>query len=154
VGSPTALWAALALVALGGLVWSWRRSRATGRGWRSVVEKALLGTLTAGCVLLGVLAWPRPTPAPEARVAWTFEPRQRRAIISAPLVHDDRVFVGVIRDGALSSSGAVYCLDRGLGKVLWSFDAGGQMQHMYSSPCLADGRLYVGEGMHGNLTCK
>jgi outer membrane protein assembly factor BamB len=28
------------------------------------------------------------------------------------------------------------------------------MQHTYSSPCLSEGRLYVGEGMHGNEVCK
>src|SRR5207244_1242455 len=34
------------------------------------------------------------------------------------------------------------------------FSDDGQMQHMYSSPCLADGRVYVGEGMHQNHLCK
>jgi outer membrane protein assembly factor BamB len=37
---------------------------------------------------------------------------------------------------------------------VWRFDDGGAMQHMISSPCVADGRLYIGEGMHANLVCN
>src|SRR5262249_41845553 len=54
----------------------------------------------------------------------------------------------------LASTGAVYCLARGTGKMVWKFNDGGTMLHMFSSPCLADGRLYLGEGMHANAVCK
>src|SRR5207302_8287917 len=43
---------------------------------------------------------------------------------------------------------------RATGKAVWKFDDGGKMQHMYSSPCVAGGRLFVGEGMHANFVCK
>jgi outer membrane protein assembly factor BamB len=88
------------------------------------------------------------------KVVWTFEQVERGAIVSSPLLAGDRLYVGAIRDAGLSTSGVVYCLNRQTGKLLWQFDDDGQMQHMYSSPCLADGRLYIGEGMHANQVCK
>jgi outer membrane protein assembly factor BamB len=88
-------------------------------------------------------------------VAWAFEQRERGAIVSSPLVDGDRVYVAAIRDASFrSTSGVVYCLDRATGQELWHFDNGGGLQHMYSSPCLAQGCLYLGEGMHANNLCK
>lgn len=88
------------------------------------------------------------------QVLWTFEPPDRGAIISSPLVDEEKLFVAAIHDTAFNSRGAVYCLDRKTRKVLWKFNDDGTMQHMYSSPCLAEGRLYIGEGMHANFVCK
>jgi outer membrane protein assembly factor BamB len=85
---------------------------------------------------------------------WTFEPVERGAIVSSPLVAGGHVYVSVIHDAPLSASGAVYCLDRRTGKPLWRFDDDGRMLQVFSSPCLADGLLYVGEGMHQNRQCK
>ena len=87
-------------------------------------------------------------------VVWTFEPPERGAIVSSPLVAGERIFVPTIRDAGLATYGAVYCLERSTGRPIWIFDNDGKMLHMYSSPCLADGRLYVGEGMHQNFACK
>jgi outer membrane protein assembly factor BamB len=137
-------WAGLALVTLGGAAWSWRYWRAGG---------LLLGALALACAALAIPTSP-PQPEPAVRVVWTFEQHERGAIISSPLVAGNRVYVGAIRDSAFAPSGVVYGLDRATGKVAWKFDDGGAMKHMYSSPCLGDGRLYIGEGMHGNLTCK
>jgi outer membrane protein assembly factor BamB len=113
--------------------------------------------LTAGVVLAGVgslgLLTNRPPPAPADRVVWTFEQPQRGAIISSPLVTDDRVYVAAVRDLGPASFGAVCALDRATGKRLWDFDAGSAMRQTYSSPCLDSGRLYLGEGMHGNHVC-
>src|SRR5438132_942554 len=89
-----------------------------------------------------------------AAVMWTFEPPERGAIVSSPLVAGERIYVSIIHDAGLATYGAVYCLERGTGKPIWKFDNDGRMLHMYSSPCLADGRLYVGEGMHQNFSCK
>jgi outer membrane protein assembly factor BamB len=113
-----------------------------------------------------------PVPPAPVRVLWTFEPPERGAVISSPLAAGDRLYVGAIRDAALHTSGAVYCLDRTTGKPVWTFDNDGEMLHMYSSPCLADasgkgvwnsaekfqtpfpaGRLYIGDGMHANFVC-
>jgi outer membrane protein assembly factor BamB len=94
------------------------------------------------------------TDAPPVTVVWTFEQVERGAIISTPAVTETCVYAAAIRDHALAPSGVVYCLDRHDGSVRWQFDDAGAMQHTISSPCLAGGRLYVGEGMHGNDVCK
>lgn len=119
----------------------------------------LLFTVFLGAVLLW-LYWPFPkgsqstNPKPSVHVIWTFEPSERGAIFSSPLVTNERIYVGVIHDVGLSTAGAVYCLERASGKIRWKFDDEGKMQHMFSSPCLSIGRLYIGEGMHQNFECK
>jgi outer membrane protein assembly factor BamB len=105
-------------------------------------------------VWLGATIQPRVTTADPFEVVWVFYPPERGAIISTPLVAGNRVYVGAIRDAGLASYGVVYCLDQATGKEVWKFDNDGEMLHMYSSPCLADGRLYIGEGMHANHACK
>src|SRR5207248_29185 len=39
-------------------------------------------------------------------------------------------------------------------KTLWTFDDGGDMKQIFSSPCVADGRLFIGEGFHDDQNCK
>jgi outer membrane protein assembly factor BamB len=109
--------------------------------------------LAVGAAGLAALTRPGPRP-PAVTVAWMFEPPQRGAIISSPVVGGDRVYVAAIRDQGLASSGVVYGLDRLTGKVLWQFDNGGDMRQTYSTPCLVADRLYVGEGMHGDHVCN
>jgi outer membrane protein assembly factor BamB len=92
--------------------------------------------------------------SPQPVILWSFEQAERGAIISTPVVSPDSVYVSAIRDNALAPSGVVYCLDRRSGHVRWHYDDGGAMLHTISSPWLQDGRLYVGEGMHGNDVCK
>jgi outer membrane protein assembly factor BamB len=89
------------------------------------------------------------------RVAWRFQPKVERCwMASSPLVDGERVYVGVVLPSAFKGSGAVYCLDRKSGKEMWMFNDGGDMKDVFSSPCLADGRLYIGEGFHQHAECK
>jgi outer membrane protein assembly factor BamB len=113
-----------------------------------------LAALTLACAPLGGCGAPPSPPPPAFRVAWTFEPAGRGAVAASPLVVGDRVFAAVIHDLGLAHFGAVYCLDRRTGRREWKFDDGGRMQHMISTPCFTDGRVYLGEGMHGNFVCK
>jgi eukaryotic-like serine/threonine-protein kinase len=94
------------------------------------------------------------TAATKPEIAWVFAPRQPGAIVSSPLVVDGRVYIGVIQDNGLHPDGVVYALDEATGKPIWQADANGTMIHMYSSPCIAGGLLYIGEGMHANFDCK
>ena len=87
-------------------------------------------------------------------VVWTFEQPESGAIVSGPVVDGERIYAAAIRDNALAPSGVVYCLDRRRGTLRWKFDDDGMMRQTISTPCLAGGRLYVGEGMHGNDVCK
>jgi outer membrane protein assembly factor BamB len=88
------------------------------------------------------------------RHLWTFRLPDKGAIDSTPLVAGRRVYVGAAHDSAFSPYGAVYCLDRETGEVLWTFHDGKKMKPVYSSPVLVDGRLYVGEGYHQDQFCK
>lgn len=116
-----------------------------------------IGTLALG--LAGLAAywyWPRtavdPTP-PGPTVVWMFEAPERGGIVAVPWVADDAIYVSAAIDRGLRSVGAVYALDPATGKRRWTFDAGGWMLATASAPVLADGRLYVGEGMHGHFAC-
>jgi outer membrane protein assembly factor BamB len=73
---------------------------------------------------------------------------------SSPVVDGDRVYIGVVFPSAFGGSGAVYCVDRTSGKEIWMFNAGGDMKDVFSSPCVADGRLYIGEGFHQHADCR
>jgi outer membrane protein assembly factor BamB len=114
----------------------------------------LLGLLLLTCVGWAIVHRPTPPAPPAVTVVWTFQPIERGAIISTPVVTASCVYTAAIRDSALAPAGVVYCLDRRSGRLRWQFDDGGAMLHTYSTPCLTEGRLYVGEGMHGNDVCK
>ncbi len=115
-------------------------------------ETVMLALLTLTAL---ACAYTPPREVETPAVVWMFEPPQRGAVVSSPVLASDRLYVALVRDtGAGTSTGAVYCLEATTGKVRWSFDDGGAMLHVYSTPCVAQGRLYVGEGMHENLECK
>ena len=82
-----------------------------------------------------------------------FKPTAPSWIASSPRVDGDRVYVGAVH-GAAFRSGAVYCLDRATGAVRWAFNDGGAMKDVFSSPCVADGKVYIGEGFHQHSGCK
>jgi outer membrane protein assembly factor BamB len=73
--------------------------------------------------------------------------------LSTPLINGNRAYVPVAH-GVLNRFGVLYCLDLDTQKVLWAFDANRKMKQGYSSPVLADGRLYFGEGLHEDINCK
>jgi outer membrane protein assembly factor BamB len=116
--------------------------------------------LPAGAVLLaGLACWlvrPARLPARPAAVqlVWMFDPGRPGSIAASPVVAGDRLYLATIHDRGLSApQGVVLALDRRTRKVIWSFDDSGRMLHTISTPILAAGRLYVGEGMHGDLPC-
>lgn len=109
---------------------------------------------------IGFVAWRwRKPPEPPTfslrspEVVAAFEAVERGAMVATPAVTEDSVYIATIRDTGLQPTGAVVCLDRTSLKPRWTFDDGGAMLHMFSSPVIADGKLYVGEGMHANFDC-
>jgi outer membrane protein assembly factor BamB len=89
------------------------------------------------------------------RVVWRFRPPAARSwIASSPAVEGDRVYIAAVHPSTFNPSGAVYCVERATGKLLWTFNDGGQMKDVFSSPCLAGERLYIGEGFHQHQDCK
>jgi outer membrane protein assembly factor BamB len=99
--------------------------------------------------------------ARQVEPAWIFKPKDKDGkeilgrIISTPLVSGDRVYVAAAHQAGFDTFGAVYCLDRATGsQVLWQFDNDEKMMQVFCTPCLADGRLYIGEGFHTDSACK
>jgi outer membrane protein assembly factor BamB len=119
--------------------------------WRLI---AVAGLALAGLAVAVPLAVRRKPPTISGPVvAWTFEQPESGAIVSAPIVDAECIYTTAIRDNVLAPSGVVYCLDRRSGKLRWKFDDDGNMRQTISTPCVHGGRLYVGEGMHGNNVC-
>ncbi|MHB1425654.1 MAG: outer membrane protein assembly factor BamB family protein [Gemmataceae bacterium] len=88
-------------------------------------------------------------------VLWRFQPKVERCwMASSPRVDGERVYIGVVLPSVFGPSGAIYCVDRKTGKEIWMFNDAGDMKNVFSSPCVADGRLYVGEGFHQHADCK
>jgi outer membrane protein assembly factor BamB len=90
----------------------------------------------------------------DVRLVWTFRLPAKGAISSSPVVVGERVYVGAAHDDVFSPYGAVYCLDRGTGKVLWTFDDKKKMKQIFSSPVVVGDRLYIGEGFHQDFECR
>lgn len=135
--------------------------RSTWQLWttRQLTLPVLLALAGVAAVVLLILRWERIADsqrrqAMPPQVVWTFEQPESGAIVSAPVVDGEQIYAAVIHDNALAPSGVVYCLDRRRGTLRWQFDDDGAMRQTISTPCLSDGRLYIGEGMHGNDVCK
>lgn len=76
------------------------------------------------------------------------------SVVSSPLVDGDRVYVAAIQGAGLSTFGVLYALELSSGKELWKFDAEEELKQIFSTPCLADGKLYFGEGLHKDQVCR
>ncbi len=88
------------------------------------------------------------------RTVWTFQKVGNCDLASSPLVSEDKVYVGLLNTSVFDRSSTLHCLERATGKELWTFNNGGQLKPMFSTPCVANGKLYFGEGFHENAGCK
>ncbi len=146
------------LLVLWGVAWVgavylvYRRLRA-GRGPAWPAEVVMLWATAIACAAFGATLLPRSQPA-GVEVIWIFRPKGQDAIFSSPLVTEDRVYVATHSYG-LTAKGRVYCVERATSRLLWTFDDDEEMKPVsISSPCLADGLLYIGEGFHEDSDCK
>ena len=74
-----------------------------------------------------------------AKTIWTFQDGLSRAPFAAsPALAGGRVYVG-------SDNRRLYCLDADTGKPIWTFTAA---HELFASPVVADGRVFLGEGLH------
>jgi outer membrane protein assembly factor BamB len=69
----------------------------------------------------------------------------------------NEVFSGLARDDAgriyfgaesKGGTGSVWCVDPKTGQPIWKFSNDGNLQTVYCIPTIADGKVYVGEGLH------
>ena len=92
----------------------------------------------------------------------TFEATDRGMLASSPLVDGNRLYVAGAHQAGADTFGHLYCLARNKDdrtgkegwKEVWRFNDGDGMKQVYSSPCLANGKLYIGEGFHQDKHCK
>ena len=70
---------------------------------------------------------------------------------SSPAVVNDKVYIGSAVASVFSSSGNIYCIDAKRAETIWKFPTEKQV---FSSPSVAYGRVYVGEGLHYDFDCK
>jgi outer membrane protein assembly factor BamB len=92
------------------------------------------------------------TPSATVPAGWPVRLPGRTAVSSSPLVAGNRVYLAADLKDAFRPSGAVFCLDRVSGQILWTTKTTKPVS--ISSPCLAGGRLFVGEGYHQDSGCK
>jgi outer membrane protein assembly factor BamB len=88
------------------------------------------------------------------RLVWSFRLPAAGAVASSPLVVGERVFVAAAHDDPFRPHGAVYCLERATGKLVWTFHDGRKMKQVFSSPVVVGQRLYIGEGFHQDQDCR
>jgi outer membrane protein assembly factor BamB len=150
-----------------------RRSSGNGAAVRTALppEAVMLAVMLAAGTALALTTLPRAAAATgelattaerqagtegarPAGFVWKFEPADAGTIASSPLVAGDRIYVAAAHGGVFERYGRLYCLDRASGKELWRFDDDHGMKQVFSTPCLADGRLYIGEGFHQDSNCK
>lgn len=61
---------------------------------------------------------------------------------------EGRVYFGAESRGG---TGSVWCVDPTSGELVWKFTNGGDLQRVYCIPSIADGKVFVGEGLHEDL---
>jgi outer membrane protein assembly factor BamB len=115
---------------------------------------AVLCALAISCGLYGAT-----TLCSDRAIVWSFPAEDKGNILSRPLATGEHVYVTVAMNGGGGDSrwGILYCLDRTTGAKRWSYTDDRQLRPVRSSPCLADGRLYFGDGLadsrDGSLYC-
>ena len=85
-------------------------------------------------------------------ISWLFKGKGNVIVDfpSSPAVVGSQVYIAAAQGSFFSTGGAVYCLDANSGVGLWRYDTSVQI---FSSPTVAGGRVYVGEGFHQDADC-
>jgi len=91
----------------------------------------------------------RPGPAPPLDALWAIkDPNVNIGDFSAsPAIAEGRVFIAGSFASVFFRGANIYCLDAATGQIAWRFKTG---QQVFSSPVVANGRLYCGEGLHSD----
>jgi len=108
-------------------------------------------------------------PGPKTpKLLWTFNPGVKKGQVtldSSPTVVDGQVYIGALHTVSSNYIGYLYCINAtdgrmidgkplGMGGHLWTYDAEGTLQGVFSSPSTTGGRLYFGEGFHQDAKCR
>lgn len=104
------------------------------------LQAVMLAAMAVPCAAHAASAWQY-----AGVVRWTFAADDRGAVVSQPLVADDRVYVGAALQG-VQPWGGLYCIDPANGKARWRFTDNHRLKPVWSSPCQADGRVFFCDG--------
>lgn len=84
--------------------------------------------------------------------AFTVDPRFKGMYASTPLIDGDAIYAAYARTNGYST---LVRLDRHTKTQKWEFlGKDDDLRQMISTPCIADGKLYFGEGFHFDLNCN
>lgn len=84
----------------------------------------------------------------------TFEIPSATQVMSGLALHGDRLYFGAVDQTGFAQNGRLVALDRSTGRVAWSFEPDAGMKAVFSTPTVADGRVYCGEGLHEDTGCR
>lgn len=130
------------------------RARHNSAPMRWSVETVVLAAATATCAGFAVVEPFIAGITASVRVEWTFEPPDGGSFLAEPWVDNDAVIVAAAHQRGFERWGAVYAIDRWTGQEIWRFTNDDTMKPSCSSPRVADGKVYVGEGLHDDANCK
>jgi outer membrane protein assembly factor BamB len=83
-----------------------------------------------------------------------FEIPEAHQVFSGVTLAGDRLYLGAGKQTGFGAYGFVFCLDRDTGRTHWKFDADEELKPVFCTPTVADGRLFVGEGLHTDKKCR
>jgi len=84
---------------------------------------------------------------------WDFTVEPKGMYASSPLVDGDAVYASYSETGTQLAT--LVRLDRHTGVKKWEFlGKNDDLRQMISTPCIADGKLYFGEGFHDDKNCR
>lgn len=131
------------------------------------IVKAEWPTFRGGALRAGSLDPDDPGPT-SPKILWVFDPAERKGRVtfhSSPTVVDGQVYVGAMHEVQTQADGLLYCINAresaqsgqdavAPGALVWRFTAEESLKPVYSSPTVAGGRLYFGEGYHQDRDCR
>ena len=84
--------------------------------------------------------------------AWVFKDEEAMAVdfSSSPAIVGNLLYIGSSHGSIFSLGGATYCIDTESQKVRWRHAS---PTPIFSSPAVAGGRVYIGEGYHHDSDC-
>jgi outer membrane protein assembly factor BamB len=85
------------------------------------------------------------------REKWTFRSKREGLFASSPIIVGNHVYAA--SSHPTFGYGYVYRLDLETGEKQWTF-GGGSYKRPISTPVFAEGRIYIGEGWHGDPSCS
>jgi outer membrane protein assembly factor BamB len=83
-----------------------------------------------------------------------FETTDFHEALSSVTVTGDGLYFGAERRSGFRAAGAVFRLNRTTGQETWRFTDDDSLKPVFATPTVADGQVFVGEGLHRDTDCR